>query len=259
MKFFEISDRVNQNRTLTLQQKVILNQILSYQLNGNTFFASNEYLMEYWGVCLATIKNTLQFLNEQKIIQRSRQRKNINGVWLNKRTITVNLDELVLFLGGNKIIIEPIEEKFGDEVTVPIEPEVQEEKVSTTIMTKEPIDFAKNIERQFPQEENEHTRNMAEAEKAKQTPKVEEYQKPLVKPNNTYKNSEMIDVVQVCHEIGLDAKAASFIAHDLNTTKVIMGDFVMNLMKLKKEQQYNDYTGPKIDISHINNLRFMLI
>lgn len=101
MNYFKISDKINQNKELSLQEKALLNQALSYQLNNKEFFATNEYLADYWNTSVSTIKRALAVLESFQLIQRRKERKQHevgDQSWYNKRYITIELKQLFTFL-----------------------------------------------------------------------------------------------------------------------------------------------------------------
>lgn len=153
MNYFEISDKINQNKHLSLQEKAVFNQVLSYELNKKEFFGTNEYLANYWNTSVRSINRVFAKLESRNLIQRRTERKkHSNGQqnWYNKRYTTINFDGLAQLLSVG--FFPPATEERT--VTQP-KTEIPSVKVATEQPTpEEGCYFGGN----YPQQDNEYSR-----------------------------------------------------------------------------------------------------
>lgn len=121
MNYFEVAQKVNANKLLDFADKAILNQVLSYTLNNQDFYATNDYLKEHWGCSMSAVKRAIQTLKLYRLIdvQVNKKKHTTNGQsWYNKRYIKVNLSTLEDFLNGKIEIEKTVESKAEPTQTV---------------------------------------------------------------------------------------------------------------------------------------------
>lgn len=164
MNYFQVADKINQLHQLDFAERALLNQITSYHFNEKPFFATNEYLSEYWGVSVRSITRYISKLSKLGFIEIETKKKKHeagSGQWYNKRYILPIVSS----------ILEPKDtvEQVVDIIQLP-EPVLTLEKPSevTTCEDYEPFMGV------FPEQENEYSRLMDEAMKITPT-KPNEY------------------------------------------------------------------------------------
>lgn len=142
MNYFELNEKINQQKELTIQTRSILNQLLSYTLNNTSFYGTNQYLSDYWGFSLRTVNNVMKDLKNLGLIQSSTiRKKHTKGgkTWYNKRYIKVDVDTLIQYLDNVKVT----------QIEQPKEVEIIPTETNNTIITNEPIDFLEDQESIF--------------------------------------------------------------------------------------------------------------
>lgn len=162
MNLFEITNEVNQNKKLNFAQKALLNQIIGYNLNNKSFFATNQFLAEYWGCDIATIKRSIAILKTLGFITVSVDRKKHttgDATWYNKRYIIPNYEVIT----GQEIVQDQPEILILESVET-IQP-VQE----VTIDVDEPTLGV------FPEQDNEYTRMFAQETNLPTSNAISEY------------------------------------------------------------------------------------
>lgn len=216
MNYFKISEKINQQKDLKLEHKAILNQILSYQLNGKDFIATNQYLSEYWNISVRTVNRVIAHLKKLSIIDCNLIRKKHQTgekTWYNKRYIKIDTNKLLSFLAIEQTI--SIKENINTEIESPvIQSEIVEKQIEQVVID-EPIESERN-------------------NKTIIKPKEELYALGL-------KSDEIINLIV---KWGFDKQ-----------DNVTLGELVNKLVERSKEAKYNDYEGTKITSDMINKLK----
>jgi hypothetical protein len=86
-------------KTLSSDQKLIIAEVLSFQSNGLACFISNQALADKLGLSKSTIKRLITQLNKLPFFcSQETSRYNQHGKWANSKSMTVNADELEIYL-----------------------------------------------------------------------------------------------------------------------------------------------------------------
>ena len=232
--FTRVSDSIRMNKSLTASEKLFIGYLQTYQLSpdgtptNNYCFLKQEELAEELGESLSTIKRMIISLSSKGIIFQSAARNyNKSGYQFKNRKATIFVD---------KYNVLPTELEVAKEAPKSIKPKVE-------VVVPEPIKEVVRIKELTIEDE------------------LEDRALPLV-IQDKYSLDDSLNLYEFIPEIyegTTDEKceAAMYFIHNITSTPT-MKEFASFLSKTYKEQRYNDYYGPKIELGLINKVKTLI-
>lgn len=246
----EFTKKINSNKTLNLNEKSILNEILSYTQSGKLFYATDKALAEEWGLSVPTIQRIFLVLKHFGLVRSDVQRKPHlqDGMsWYNKRYITVNRDALKKFLETEGVLEKPKKNNTGKITPQP------EKKI--TIETNQPIIFDCPDNGGDTITDEMFFENISTPSYATDGPKSNELEHFL--RDEPKRLDEMVSLYTFLPSLGLAVPDVMIFIEDKDTSTMAIKDVIAQINKYLSQHDNRNYAGPTLPENiheRINNL-----
>ncbi|RZJ33218.1 MAG: hypothetical protein EOO51_14580 [Flavobacterium sp.] len=280
---YQLSAAILANTTLTLPDSVILNDIIGIvNASEKPFIGTDTYLSKKFGISTPTVERAIKHLKSLNILEAdTNRRKHIEGdkEWYNKRYITVNFEALRSVIAGE--LPAPITEHFAApqvevptsiETTALVEVAQPDPAIETTTIPV--INSSNSFFYGFHDDDDEVSDedHLAQIDAILAGPQItrdlDQDFYDAHEPEEEQDADPIVDLEEVGHILGynsdelkkLGAVTGKVVKMSpcFNHIHIKLSDLIAVMGELRKQSQFKDYAGPRIDDAVWNNLKKMV-
>lgn len=145
--FVKFYTNITKSNKLNWNDKIIISEIISWQQENKKCFVGNQALSEKYGITKDVIKHSIKKLNKFNWFEsKETSSYNENGIWVNSKLMTIDLDLFLKWLEIPTTQEEPkVSENNNNNVNASIS-DTQTEETYPTINKEEIVEISKDVE-----------------------------------------------------------------------------------------------------------------